>query len=482
MNSELDTKTVLAPADAWDTGAPRINGPAVYGASPGKEFMYRIPTVGERPLQFSSEGLPAGLTLDATEGLIAGRAAVAGEYQVLLQAANKHGKAEKALKLVIGENALALTPPMGWNSWNCYRSDIDADKILRIAKGMVSSGLAARGYAYVNLDSGWQSGQRGGPFHSIIPHKGFPDMGALCSRIHALGLKMGIYSGPYVIPWGTEGCGSTSGRVDTRFPMHFARPGKYIGMGKHEAEDAAQWAAWGIDYFKYDWGHTDMELTGRMSRALRQSSRDIVFSVTTCVQLHDAMEAMRLCHLWRSNGDTGPHWDSVVKNGFGNEAWNPFIGPGHWYDLDMTAILPRDGKRLTEDELIACFTCWAIRPSPLLIDCIPDEMDESTRSILCNEDVIAVNQDALGRPSIAANQDAAWPIQIKPLSTGGYAVAFFNLSDKPGKSPEVDFTTYGLPGGARLRDLWAKRDLDGRREKFSVSLEPHGAKLFTAMP
>jgi alpha-galactosidase len=481
-NPELDAKTVLVPAVAWDAGAPRINAPAIYGASPGKEFLYAIPTVGERPLRFSAAGLPAGLTLDAVSGQITGRAVVAGEYQVLLQASNQQGRTDKVIKLVIAENALALTPPMGWNSWNCFRGDIDADKILRIAKGLVSSGLAARGYAYVNLDSGWQSNKRGGPFNSIIPHAGFPDMGGLCAKIHDLGLKIGIYSGPFVVPWGTEGCGSTSGLIDTNFPARIPYAGKYIGLTHHEAEDAAQWAAWGIDYFKYDWSFTDMDLAGRMSRALRQSPRDIVYCVTTRVALQDAREVARLCQQWRSNTDTSPTWDSVVKNGFGNEAWNPVIGSGHWFDLDMTAILPRDGMRLSENELIACFTCWAIRPSPLLIDCIPDELDAFTLSLLCNEEVIAVNQDPLGKPSITVNQDAAWPIQIKPLSTGGYAVAFFNLSDAPGKSPELDFAAYGLPGGVNIRDLWARCDLAGRREKFSVALESHGAKLFTATP
>jgi alpha-galactosidase len=481
MNPELDSKTVPAAAVAWDAGVPAINGPGVYGASPNKEFRYLIPTVGERPMRFSAEGLPAGLALDSVGGQITGRAAKAGEYAVLLRASNKHGKAERVLKIVIAENALALTPPMGWNSWNCFRSSIDADKITRIAKGMVSSGLAARGYSYVNLDSGWQSNRRGGPFNSIIPHDGFPDMGKLCAQIHALGLKMGIYSGPYVVPWGTEGCGTTSGLLDSNFSACVPHRSKYIGLDKHEAEDVAQWAAWGIDYFKYDWAHTDMELTARMNRALRQSSRDIVFSVTTTVKIQDAREAARLCNLWRSNGDTGPTWDSVLKNGFGNEAWNPVIGPGHWFDLDMTAILPRDGKRLSENELVVCFTCWAIRPSPLLIDCIPDELDAFALNLLCNEEVIAVNQDALGKPAITVNQDAAWPIQIKPLSTGGYAVAFFNLSDAPGKSPELEFAAFGLPGGVKIRDLWAKCDLEGRREKLSVPLEAHSAKLFTVM-
>ena len=481
MSNELDPKTVLAPAAPWNAGAPVINGPDIYGASPGKDFLYAIPTVGERPIRYSAEGLPAGLSLNATTGQITGRAVAAGTRSVRLQASNQHGQAEKAFTIVIGENAIALTPPMGWNSWNCFRNAIDTAKITRIADGMVSSGLAARGYSYVNLDSGWQSNQRGGPFHSILPHAGFPDMAALCAQIHQRGLKMGIYSGPYVKPWGTEGCGTTSGRIDSRFPRYDV-PGKYIGLNKHEAEDAAQWADWGVDYVKYDWAHTDMELAARLSHPLRKAARDMVFSVTTRVQLGDAREVIRLCHLWRSNDDTSPTWESVVKNGFGNEPWNPYIGPGHWFDLDMTALLPRDGKTLSENERIACYSCWALRPSPLLIDCIPDEMDAFTQSLLCNEEVIAVNQDRLGLPSMAVIKKDGWEIQLKPLADGGYAVGVFNLSEQDGVSPELEFALFGIDGEVAIRDLWAKRNGEGRRAKLAVAVAAHGAKLFKAIP
>jgi alpha-galactosidase len=223
-----------------------------------------------------------------------------------------------------------------------------------------------------------------------------------------------------------------------------------------------------------------MALAGRMSRALRNAARDIVYSITTNVKLEDAREAALLCNLWRSNGDTHPGWDSVVKNGFGNEQWNPHIGPGHWFDLDMTAILPRDGKQLTENELIACFSGWAIRPSPILIDCIPDEMNDFTRNLLCNEEVIAVNQDRLGKPAAVAIRKDNWEVQLKPLADGSYAVGVFNLSDQPGMSPELDFGRYGLTGEVKIRDLWAKRDWDKRQTKLTIPVEAHCAKLFRA--
>ncbi|NLO74790.1 MAG: alpha-galactosidase [candidate division WS1 bacterium] len=482
MNSLQHPETSLAPAVPWDAGAPEINGPATYGASPGKPFLYLIPTVGERPLRFAAEGLPPGLTLEAASGQITGQASTPGEYEVLLRAENPHGTAEKAITLVIEPDALALTPPLGWNSWNCFRREITAEKILGIAQGLVSSGLAARGYSYVNLDSGWQSPERGGPFNSIVPHEGFPDMARLCAQVHALGLKIGLYSGPYVVPWGTEGYGSTSGLMDTRFPAMTDYDRKYIGMNKHEAEDVAQWAAWGFDYFKYDWAQTDMELAARMSQALRRSPRDFVFSLTTSVQLADAAEAARLCNLWRANSDTGPVWESVVRNGFGNQQWNPYVGPGHWFDLDMTALLPRDGKQLSPPEHIAMFTCWALRPSPLLIDCVPQQLDAFTLSLLCNEEVLAVNQDPLGKPAATVLKDERFEVQLKPLADGSYAVGFFNLSEEPGPAPELNLARFSPWTEVRVRDLWAKQDLEGRWQKLSVPVEAHCAKLFQVSP
>lgn len=481
-----DYATELAPVAPWNEGKPAINGSDVYGASPGKEFLYSIPTVGERPIRFSADNLPAGLALDAEKGLIRGKAQNKGEYSVVLTAENNQGRCSKTLKLVIDDNAIALTPPMGWNSWNCCRLGIDDAKIRAIGNGMVSSGLAAYGYAFVNMDSGWQGKKRGGRFNSIVPQDKFPDMKALCEHLHALGLKAGLYSGPYVVPWGCEGCGTTSGVCDTNFSWVMG-PGpefnkKFIGIDKHEHEDVSQWAEWGFDYFKYDWGHTDMVLTERMSRELRQSSRDIVFSVTTEVSLNDAAKVQKLASLWRSNGDTTPEWKSVKGNGFDGAAWNPFIGPGHWYDLDMTALKPMGGKSLTQDEQITCVSCWMMRPSPILIDCdVTKPLDDFTRRLLCNVEIIAVNQDTLGKPSASILKKNSWDVQIKPLADGNYALGVFNLADKPGLSPKIDLAFFGFGEKSKIRDLWARKDLGEFKNGFEVGVAAHGAKVFKVL-
>ncbi|OGV61684.1 MAG: hypothetical protein A2283_01730 [Lentisphaerae bacterium RIFOXYA12_FULL_48_11] len=473
--------TKLAAVLPWNEGNPVINGPDILGASPGKPFLYLIPTVGERPIAFGAKNLPRGLSVDAKKGQIVGKARKAGEYAVVLMAENRLGACKKTIRIVIGENALALTPPMGWCSWNCFRSNITDTKIRAIAQSLVDSGLAARGYIYVNLDSGWQSSKRGGPFNSIVPKNEFPDMKALCSFIHTLGLKAGIYSGPYVIPWGTEGegCGTTSGQLDTTFDFHQRWPaGKYIGVVKHEHEDVSQWADWGFDYFKYDWSTTDMTLTERMSKALRASSRDIVFSVTTGVALKDASRVKELANLWRSNGDTNPSWGSVRERFDNQKPWNTAIGPGHWFDLDMTALMPEKDKCLSANERIACISCWMMRPSPIFIDYDPVKLDDFLINLLCNEEIIAINQDRLGLPAVSILRTDVWDVQLKPLSDGSYALALFNLGTRPGVSPKVDLAFLKLGGVFKMRDVWAKEDLGEFKNPFEVGVDDHCAKVF----
>ncbi|MBI4979633.1 MAG: alpha-galactosidase [Spirochaetes bacterium] len=476
-NGTVDFATAPAPALPWDQGRPVINGPDVYGASPGKEFLYLIPAIGERPMRFTAENLPAGLAVDSVRGQIQGRAVVPGEYAVTLHAENSLGTSAKIFTIIIGEHKLALTPPMGWNSWNCFRSDIDDARIRAVAESMVSTGLAARGYSYVNMDSGWQSKQRGGPYNSIVPKDGFPDMAALCSHIHALGLKVGIYSAPYTVPWGTDGCGTTSGLMDTRFRMF--NQNKFIGIEKHEDDDVCQWAAWGFDYCKYDWNYTDMVNAERMSRALRDAPRDMVFSITTDVEFSDAFRVKELANLWRSNKDMGPLWELFLHNGINNTGqWNPVIGPGHWFDLCLTAFMPRDGKSFTRNELIAHISCWMMRPSPIMIDCDTALMrDNFVLSLLCNEEIIAVNQDRWGKPAASIYRDDSWDIQIKPLSDGNYALAYFNLGTQPAIAPELESAAkLGIHRTSPVRDLWRKEDLGVF--DFPVGVDAHCAKVY----
>ena len=185
---------------------PRINGPSVFGVRPNSPFLYHIPATGERPMEFSVEGLPAGLRVAADTGEISGALKEPGEHVVTLRARNSRGTAEKKFRIVVGET-IALTPPMGWNSWNCWGSKVDAEKVLKSARGMAASGLINHGWTYMNIDDAWQ-GKRGGPFHAIQGNEKFPDMKGLCDTIHKMGLKVGIYSTPWVTSYANHIGGS----------------------------------------------------------------------------------------------------------------------------------------------------------------------------------------------------------------------------------------------------------------------------------
>ncbi|NOX65446.1 MAG: hypothetical protein GXO85_06505, partial [Chlorobi bacterium] len=212
---------------------PQINGSLIYGERPGKPFLYRIAATGKRPMSFAADNLPKGLTLDTKTGIVNGKVKNAGKYDVTLTAKNDLGSDEKTLEIVIGDK-LSLTPPMGWNSWNCWGLSVSQDKVYDAAKSFVEKGLADHGWTNINIDDGWEIfGKSDAPKRSrkgeILTNEKFPDMKKLGDDIHALGLKFGIYSSP-----GPLTCGG------------------YTASYKHEYQDARTFAKWGIDYLKYD--------------------------------------------------------------------------------------------------------------------------------------------------------------------------------------------------------------------------------------
>ncbi len=242
-----ETPLILTPPSP---AQPRINGPTVFGARPGSPFLYNIPATGTRPIEFSVDGLPAGLTVDTATGHMRGILKDTGVYKVVLRAKNASGSAEKTFRIIIGRQ-ICLTPPLGWNSWNCWAAAVDQDRVLRSAQAMVKSGLIDHGWTYVNIDDTWQ-GPRGGPLNAIQGNKKFSNMKGLCDEIHAMGLKPGIYSTPWITSYakytGGSSDDSTGAWSEKQASDKFWRLGKY----SFAANDARQWAAWGFDYLKYD--------------------------------------------------------------------------------------------------------------------------------------------------------------------------------------------------------------------------------------
>jgi len=486
-----------------------VHGPGVYGASSYKPFLYAIPTTGERPIRFAADGLPSGLRLNPSSGIISGAALHDGDWNVLIRAENRHGKAEKELVIAIGRG-LSLTPPMGWNSWNAWRRWVDDTKVRAAADGLVQTGLAARGYQYVNIDSCWQ-GARGGPYHAIQPNRKFPNMPALADYVHGQGLKFGIYSTPWVVPWGCSEqeaiadwggpglIGCSSGAPDPDYPIHPIPTGHYVGMEKHEAQDVAQWVAWGVDFLKYDWAPTDPRSLERMGRLIKTAERDIVLSICTEARLSHIETYRTWAQMWRGIPDTADNWRSLLKNAFMSddyvqEDWRPHIGPGAWHDLDMFALGPQFSTQtsscpnlLTPDEQITHMTAWALYPSPLILSCDLAALSEFELRLFGNEEVIAVNQDRLGKAAIRLDEGRKqslgagevahnWRIWARPLADGSYAVGLFNLADRP-DDVSFELGLLGLSGSAAVRNLWERRDLGRVQERFSIVVPAHGAQL-----
>ena len=469
--------------------APRINGPSVFGVTPGAPFLYTIPATGERPVTFGADGLPAGLSVDAASGRITGALAAAGEYPVVFRAANARGQAEKRFRIVCGDR-IALTPPLGWNSWNCWAGSVDQNKVLRSARALVSSGLSQHGWTYVNIDDTWQ-GTRTGPAHALQANEKFPDMRRLCDEIHALGLKAGIYSTPWITSYASFAGGSSDDPAGAWDRATMANEAHHrFGVHAFDAADAKQWAEWGFDYLKYDWYPNDLPHVEAMARALRASGRDIVYSLSNSAPIAGAADFARWANSWRTTGDIwdawqddGPWQNSVSTIGFNQDPWVPFAGPGHWNDPDMLVIghvgwgPQLHPTRLSPNEQYAHITLWCLLSAPLLIGCDLERLDAFTLSLLSNDEVLAIDQDALGRE--ARRVATLGPIDIyrKELEDGAIAVGYFNRGDTA-----FTFTTkperYGVGGRQRVRDLWRQQDLPEITRDLTLTVPPHGVLLY----
>jgi len=450
-------------------GKPRINGTSVYGARPGRPFLYKIPATGEKPLQYEVAGLPEGLKVNPEKGLITGTVKKAGNYKTTLKATNKVGSNEKEFLIRIG-NQIVLTPPMGWNSWNCWGLSVSDGKIRISANQFVKSGLADHGWSYINIDDGWEKSTRL-PDGSITGNEKFPDFPALSEYVHSLGLKLGIYSGP-----GPLTCGG------------------YPASYRHEFQDAQTWADWGIDYLKYDWCSYGKIAKDRslpelqkpyilMRKALDKVNRDIVYSLCQ-YGMGNVWEwgAKVGGNLWRTTGDITDTWKSLSSIGFRQDAMSPFAGPGHWNDPDMLIVGwvgwgPRlHPSRLTPDEQYTHISLWSLLSAPLLLGNDLAQLDDFTLNLLTNDEVLAINQDPLGKQAGKVYDKEGFQFWKKELSNGSFAVGVFNLSDTT-KSIHLNFSDLVPEGRLKVRDLWRQKDLATSSQGYDATVPPHGVFL-----
>jgi alpha-galactosidase len=440
---------------------PKINGPEIIGVRPGKPVIYKIAATGKRPMKFSVGNLPKGLKLDKQTGIITGSVNNVGSYKMQLTAENDIGKDKRKFTIEVGDT-ICLTPPMGWNSWNCWGTSVDEKKIRQAAEAMVKSGLADHGWTYINIDDAWH-GKRDPNTGEITSNEKFPDMKALADYVHSLGLKIGLYTD----------CG----------PNTCAR---YEGSLGHEEQDINTYAKWGFDYVKIDWCFCEkrdqFESYSKFGKAIAVADRDIVFSICEWGSGKPWLWGEKAGgNCWRTTGDIGDSWKSIVDIGFSQGDLWQYSGPGHWNDPDMLVI----GKvgwgpnlhqtRLTADEQYTHITLWSLLSSPLLIGCDMGDMDDFTFSLLSNDEVIAVNQDSLGKQAkqLKAGEHQIW---IRELKDGSKAVGLFNLAAEK-QTIEFKFADAGLSGKYKIRDLWRQKELGAAEDTFKTDVPSHGVVL-----
>jgi len=366
-------------------------------------------------------------------------------------------------------DGLALTPPMGWNSWNKFGCNVSEKLIRETADALVATGLKDAGYQYLVIDDCWQVKRDDAGRIVPDPDRFSSGMKALADYVHGKGLKFGLYSDA-----GTGTCEK--------------RP----GSKGHEEQDARTYAQWGVDYLKYDWcnaeGQDTRDSYGKMSRALRASGRPIVFSICEWGSTRPWLWAQGVGHLWRSTGDIQDCWDCGKSwGGMGVvhiidilADLHPYAGPGHWNDPDMLEV---GNGGLSTAESRAHFSFWCLFAAPLIAGNDLRNMSKETLEILTNREAIAVDQDPLGMAGRKVRDNGPQEVWMKPLADGSRAVILFNRGTEAGPIT-VAWEDIGLaPGGkAAVRDLWKKSDLGSFPGRFEAKVEPHDVVMLRVTP
>ncbi len=467
---------------------PKINGPRLFGERPGRPFIYRIPCTGTRPIQFSVADLPAGLDLDPATGVIRGRVPrEPGSYSTTIKAANSAGTCERSFTIVVGDS-LALTPPMGWNSWYIHYYRVTEQHMRAAADVMIQSGMADYGYMYVNIDDCWMKRKGDEPYRdtagAVLTNDKFPDMKGMVEYIHGHGLRAGTYISPG--PWTCAG---------------------YVGSYEHELADAKKFAEWGFDFLKYDWCSYANVATGegrerlmrpytKMGDILKTLDRDLVFNLCQ-YGMGDVWqwggEVGGNC--WRTTGDLGlarsqqlPGFYSI---GLSNAQHWKYAQPGQWNDPDYILIgwvgaaqgqTVGHPTTLTGNEQYSYMSMWCLMAAPLIFSGDMEKLDEFTLNVLCNAEVIDVDQDAWGKQArIVRYVEDDDLVLAKPLEDGSLAVGLFNLGGEP-RRLSVSWEELGLRGPQRTRDLWRQQDMSVAREHFEAQVPRHGVSLVRMWP
>lgn len=353
-------------------------------------------------------------------------------------------------------NGLAKTPPMGWNSWNQFKGRVSDELVRSVADAIASNGMKDAGYVYINIDDTWEAEGRDAK-GDIQSNSKFPDMKGLADYVHSKGLKLGIYSSP-----GPNTCAG------------------YEGSYGHEEQDAKTFAAWGIDYIKYDWCgartlYSDEEMPSvyqKMGDALLATKRPIVYSLCQYGRLDVWKWGADVGgNLWRTTGDISDRWDSMTRIGFSQNDLAPFAKPGHFNDPDMLEV---GNGGMTADEYKTHMTLWSILAAPLLAGNDVRNMTPSTKDILLNREVIAIDQDRAGIQGKRVSQSGDQEVWVRELAGGDLAVGVFNRGTASA-DVSVRWADIGVKGNVKeVRDLWEKKDVKINGPEYKITVPSHG--------
>ncbi|KAK4428213.1 Alpha-galactosidase [Sesamum alatum] len=363
----------------------------------------------------------------------------------------------------LSANGLALTPQMGWNSWNHFQCNIEEKLIRETADAMVSTGLAALGYEYINLDDCWAELNRDSQGNLVPKASTFPSgIKALADYVHGKGLKLGIYSDA-----GTQTCSK-----------------QMPGSLGYEEQDAKTFASWGIDYLKYDNcnnnGISAKERYPVMAKALLNSGRSIFFSMCEWGQEDPATWAKSVGNSWRTTGDISDNWDSMTSRADLNDKWASYAGPGGWNDPDMLEV---GNGGMNSQEYRSHFSIWALVKAPLLIGCDIRSMDSETLGLLTNKEVIAINQDKLGIQGKKIKKDGDLEVWGGPLSRNRIAIVLLNRG-----ASQATITAYWSDLGlnsttlVHVRDVWAHSTQTSVKGQISAAVASHDCKMYVLSP
>lgn len=500
--------TILIYSKATAQQKPQINSPEFFGARTGKHFFYTIPVSGARPIAIVASNLPKGLSYDKKNGIISGSIIKKGKYRIEISAINKNGSSKRYLTIVAGDQ-LTLTPPMGWSSWYSYGRKAKESDILRTAQLMKKYRLDQYGWSILEIDDPWTNqpddkdpvweqlnhnankdvyqyheGPNSLPDRKgivrdgdgmLLPNQHYKNIGLTVKQIHDLGFKVGIYSSP-----GPLTCGGVAGSYS------------------HELQDAKYFAKIGFDYLKYDWcsygvfakDNSEEELMKPytlMGKALKEQPRDIVFSLCQ-YGMGDVWKWGYKTggQLWRTGDDVRDNWHSVYTAFKKLADKAAYVQPGRWNDPDILQIgavgaESREGNsnHLTKEEQRTVMSMWCLLSAPLFIGANVEHMDPFTLSLLTNNEIIAVDQDALGKAAnLKLTLDNKVEVWTKELYDGQIAVGLLNPTDSE-QSFDFQFSSVGANSTYQVRNLWLKKNLGRQLKGLPCKIPSHGILLIT---